>query len=333
MKWRKTAAVLSLLLALSISLSACGGGAAEPSPSSESEEAPYSEETSGTTSAAELSDEQREALDDWIWYERGDYTSENWYHIASDGTVEMHGGLPLDSETVISEAFALKMAEACDGLVLTGLPYFYAGATASGRGTVQVSVRQGIDYLSAIAHSLLRQGFKRQVYISFHGPAHMTCSPMVRDFFDETGVPILYIDLSMQMFKSAKDLFKSMDAFHAITVGAYQLLGRLEDVLTTEYSAPHTQTCAPFNDLFALAYQSGSAGYCFADPMDHMPTTAIPDEATRKALAGEGAELIGEIVKRMDMPHVAAQMRDLKAYTDRAGELYPWMPSAYNSAK
>jgi len=39
------------------------------------------------------------------------------------------------------------MAEACDGLVLTGLPYFYAGATASGRGTVQVSVREGIDYL------------------------------------------------------------------------------------------------------------------------------------------------------------------------------------------
>lgn len=77
MKQRKTIAVLSLLLVLSISLSACGGGAAEPSPSSESEEAPYSEETSDTTSAAELSDEQREALDDWIWYERGDYTSEN----------------------------------------------------------------------------------------------------------------------------------------------------------------------------------------------------------------------------------------------------------------
>ncbi len=59
-------------------------------PSSESEEALYSEETSDTASAAELSDEQREVLDDWIWYERGDYTSENWYHIASDGTVEMH---------------------------------------------------------------------------------------------------------------------------------------------------------------------------------------------------------------------------------------------------
>ena len=124
------------------------------------------------------------------------------------GTVELHGGLPLDSETVISEAFALRMAEAADGLVLTGLPYFYAGATAIGRGTTQVSVREGIDYLGAIARSLLRQGFKRQIYVSFHGPAHMTCCPMVRDFFDETGVPILYMDLTMQMIQSAKDLFK-----------------------------------------------------------------------------------------------------------------------------
>ena len=106
-----------------------------------------------------------------------DYLSRNDIIIVPVGTTEMHGGFPLDCETVISEAYALKMAEACDGLVLTGLPYFYAGATASGRGTVQVSVRQGIDYLGAIARSLLRLGFKRQVYISFHGPAHMTICP------------------------------------------------------------------------------------------------------------------------------------------------------------
>ena len=82
-----------------------------------------------------------------------EYLQNNDIIIVPVGTVEMHGGFPLDSETVVSEALALKMAEACDGLVLTGLPYFYAGATASGRGTVQVSVRQGIDYLGAIARS------------------------------------------------------------------------------------------------------------------------------------------------------------------------------------
>ena len=256
------------------------------------------------------------------------YLKENDIIIVPVGTVEMHGGMPLDSETVISEAYALKMAEACNGLVLTGLPYFYAGATASGRGTVQVSIRQGIDYLSAIAHSLLRQGFKRQIYISFHGPAHMTCSPMVRDFFDETGVPILYMDLTMQMLKNAKDLFKSMDSFHAITVGAYQIMNRLEDVpLTTGYYHQNPQTCKPFDDIFGLAYQS--AAICFGTPEDHMSTTAIPDKETRKRLADEGQELIETLVNRMDLPHIAEQMRSLETYNHANEEKYPWMPSAF----
>ncbi len=260
------------------------------------------------------------------------YLEHNDIIIVPVGTVEMHGGFPLDCETVISEAYALKMAEACDGLVLTGLPYFYAGATATGRGTTQVSVRQGIDYLSAIAHSLLRQGFKRQVYVSFHGPAHMTCSPMVRDFYDETGVPILYMDLTMQMMKNARDLFKTMDAFHAITVGAYQIMKRLEDVpLTTEFSQQVPQSCAPFNDIFGLAYQSAAVGYCFGEPTDHMPTTAVPDEAARQKLAEEGQELIEQLVERMDMPHVVDQLEKLAAYDRQVAEKYPWIPSAWNN--
>lgn len=263
-----------------------------------------------------------------------EYLQHNDIIIVPVGTVEMHGGFPLDSETVISEAYALKMAEACDGLVLTGLPYFYAGATASGRGTVQVSIRQGIDYLGAIARSLLRQGFKRQIYISFHGPAHMTVSPMIRDFFDETGVPILYMDLTMQMFKHAKDLFQSIDAFHAITVGAYQMMGRLEDVpLTTAYFHQKPQSCSFFDDISSLAYQSGAVGYCFADHDDHMSTTAIPDAETRQKLAEEGAALVCELVARMDMPHVVEQMRKIEDYTHQAETQFPWMPSAYNKRK
>ena len=262
------------------------------------------------------------------------YLERNDIIIVPVGTVEMHGGFPLDSETTISEAYALKMAKACDGLVLTGLPYFYAGATASGRGTTQVSVREGINYLSAIAHSLLRQGFKRQIYISFHGPAHMTCSPMVRDFYDETGVPILYMDLTMQMLQNARDLFKSMDAFHTITVGAYQIMNRLEDVpLTTEYSEQLPKKCDAFNDIFNLAYQSASTGYYFSEPTDHMPTTAIPDEETRQRLAGEGAELISSLVQRMDMPHVVEQLRKLEAYGHEVEAQKPWVPSAYNKNK
>jgi len=260
-----------------------------------------------------------------------DYLKRNDIIIVPVGTTEMHGGFPLDCETVISEAYCLKMAESCDGLVLTGLPYFYAGATASGRGTVQVTVRQGIDYLGAIARSLLRLGFKRQVYLSFHGPAHMTICPMIRDFYDETGVPILYMDCMMQVSKNQDILTNFIQDFHAITVGAYKIMNRLEDVpLVTGFSDPVPQSCAPFNDLFGLGYQSAAVGYCFGENADHMPTPDIPDIETRNAMADRGAQLICKMVDRMDMPHVVEQLRKLEEYGLKNEKKYPWMPAAWN---
>lgn len=261
-----------------------------------------------------------------------DYLSRNDIIIVPVGTTEMHGGFPLDCETVISEAYCLRMAEACDGLVLTGLPYFYAGATASGRGTVQVTVRQGIDYLGAIARSLLRLGFKRQVYLSFHGPAHMTICPMIRDFYDETGVPALYMDCMMQVGKN-QDLLKNfMEDFHAVTVGAYKVMNRLEDVpLVTGYHHTNPQSCAPFQDLFSLGYQSAAVGYCFGENQDHMSTPDIPDAATRDAIAERGEAIINTMVERMNMPHVVNQLRKLEEYGHENEKKYPWMPSAWNN--
>ena len=272
-----------------------------------------------------------------------EYLMRNDIIIVPVGTVEMHGGLPLDVETNISEAVGLKMAEACDALVLTGLPYFYSGATASGRGTVQVSVRQGIDYLGAIARSLLRLGFRRQIYISLHGPAHMTVSPMVRDFYDETGVPILYMDMTMQLFNHARDLFQTdkmatdpkafMKLLDSMFVGAYQIMGRIEDVpLTTEYDVSAVQSCAPFQDIFNLAYQSGAVGYCFGENNDHAPTTAIPDAETRQRMADEGQVIIEKLVERLNLPHVVAQLRKLEEYGLQNEQKYPWMPSAWNKS-
>ena len=259
-----------------------------------------------------------------------EYLSHNDIIIVPVGTTEMHGGLPLDCETVMSEALALKMAESCDGLVLTGLPYFYAGATASGRGTVQVTVRQGIDYLGAIARSLLRLGFKRQVYVSFHGPAHMTICPMVRDFYDETGVPILYLDSVMKILGSVKEL-GGFEALNDMFVGAYKVMGRLEDVpLVTGFSDPVPQSCAPFNDLFALGYQSAAVGYCFGENQDHAPTPDIPDIETRDRMAENGEKVINKLVDTMNMPHVVQQLRKLEEYGLENEKKYPWMPAAWN---
>ena len=65
------------------------------------------------------------------------------------GTVEVHGTFPMDVENTTPEAFAKLMAEETDGLVLGSLPYFFCGASPISRGTIQMSVEQGLPYLTA----------------------------------------------------------------------------------------------------------------------------------------------------------------------------------------
>jgi len=169
------------------------------------------------------------------------------------------------------------------------------------------------------------------VYISFHGPAHMTICPMIRDFYDETGVPALYMDCMMQVGKNAKILTNFMEDFHAITVGSYKVMNRLDDVpLVTGYQHTNPQSCAAFQDLFNLGYQSAAVGYCFGENGDHMSTPDIPDIATRDAMAERGVELIDKMVANMNMPHVVEQLRKLEEYGLENEKKYPWMPAAWN---
>ena len=135
----------------------------------------------------------------------------------------------MDCEYVLVEALAQKLAEQCDGLVLPHLIYFHPGATDIGRGTVYMSMTDGGAYLRAVAQSLLNQGFRRQVYLTAHGPAYQTVMPMVTQFLDETKVPLFHGDL-MVLMKDAKVEFGGMEAFDEMIYGAYQFLGRLGDV-------------------------------------------------------------------------------------------------------
>jgi creatinine amidohydrolase len=238
------------------------------------------------------------------------------------GVTETHGALPLDSETVLAEAIALKMAEESDGLILHNLPYFFPGGTIVGRGTIQMSIKDGMAYLDKIAKSLLNQGFRRQIYITSHGPAHMTVSGMVRDFFDETKVPALYMDV----LKAAEAVkINLMDSFHDMTIGAYKVLGRIEDVPlnvpeshSVTYDVQHMLTGMgknPGNVLGKYAYQSGAVGSYFNEPSDHMATPLLKTPEDREVFADRGVQAINELVKALDMPTIVETLRQVDVFT------------------
>lgn len=248
------------------------------------------------------------------------------------GTTEMHGAMPLDCETVLPEAIAMLMAERADGLVLPHLPYFYAGATANGRGTLQISTGTGYDYLYAVAKALIRQGFRRLVFLSYHAPAKLTLAPLARDLFAETHVPVVYVDafLSMHKFLSSEagsDIDMTGDHSYDIHLAAYDLLGRLQDVPITDapiYDCSGKIACST-SHLKVLRDLVGEWPFYYADEMDHLPTPVIPDAETRAQRAANGKEILRRFIDWSGIDEVVEAMNKGDEYHQIVFEKYPWL--------
>lgn len=230
------------------------------------------------------------------------------------GTVEVHGTFPLDVEQTTPEAFALCMAEKVDGLVLGELPYFYPGASPISPGTIQMSVESGIRYLKEIAHSLLNQGFRRQIYLSFHGPAFLTAGTLVVDFFDETKVPISYIDLT-QAVQYATAHGVEIEDHDNLFFGAYEILNRkhelvVDPAIMAEPKRDSETSIDHFSHFRKYAHPSGSVGFYFVRPEDHAGMKgALKSVEERDAVCKKGAQQIRSVVECMDMPGYVEAMR------------------------
>lgn len=238
------------------------------------------------------------------------------------GTVEVHGTFPMDIENTAPEAFALLMAEQTDGLVLGQLPYFFCGASPMSPGTIQMSTLDGLHYLKAIAHSLLNQGFRRQVYLSLHGPAFLTGGTLVTDFFDETKCPIAYLDMvtaTRYLLENGRvdlpaDALKGDSAFW---YGPYEILEKKQELVVdpqvakTAYPLTESHTIMDQPNLFGkYASGSGSIGFYYNEPQDHVGMSgAVATVEERDHLCLAGAKMMRTIVDAMDMQVYVEDMR------------------------
>lgn len=257
-----------------------------------------------------------------------DYLEQSDLIFVPVGTIETHGGLPVDAETILAEAICTLLAEQANGLLLTGLNYFYAGATMCGRATVQISTAAGAEYLGKLAGSLLRQGFRRQIYVTFHGPSVLTVGPMIRDFYERTKVPLLYLDGSHLALRwnGGEAIMKTNDDHTNLFLGAYKLMGQLDAV---PLNVPESNSQHYSDDLFsamagstdfmrpikARGVHSGSVGYYFGKPSEHGSTVPVRTAEEREARADEGIRLIRQIVERMDIAELADLLRQVDRFT------------------
>src|SRR5436190_18516871 len=91
------------------------------------------------------------------------------------GAVETNGIMPSDRDYVSPLAYAMTMAEETDALYMPGLIWSFPGTTVIAPATIYMTPEGGTAYLKILAKSLLRQGFRRQIYLSAgQGPAPLT---------------------------------------------------------------------------------------------------------------------------------------------------------------
>ncbi|MBK5291084.1 MAG: creatininase family protein [Acidobacteriia bacterium] len=237
------------------------------------------------------------------------------------GAVETNGIQPSGRDYVTPLAYAVAMAEDTGGLYLPGLMWSYPGTTAVASATINNTPRDGTRFLKSLAHSLLRQGFRRQVYLSAsHGPAPLTVGTLVREFFEETRTPILYINLDAYLPRlQLKDEERNRTLY-----GAHWMTGRIVDLaLEGEYgeAASHAAAPMPVNKGLATLGRLGfsgslSLGSWINDEMAHGPTADLPaTAAVREQWGREGQRQIEAIVKRMRMKEAMEALREHDRYT------------------
>lgn len=238
------------------------------------------------------------------------------------GAVETNGIQPSGRDYNWPLAYAMAMAEETGGLYMPGLVWSYPGTTTIASSSIFTTPQTGTVFLKSLAHSLLRQGFRRQVYLSAsHGPAPLTVGTLVREFFEETHVPILYINMDTYLPR-----LKLTDAERSRTLyGAHNITGHIEDLpLRGDYGPKESEPAGPvpanegLTTLGRLGF-SGSLtlGSWVADVMSHGSTDKdLPATAAERAAWGkQGEEQLRAIVKRMRMPEAMEALRKHDRFT------------------
>jgi creatinine amidohydrolase len=237
------------------------------------------------------------------------------------GAVETNGIQPSNRDYTWPLAYAMLMAEETGGLYMPGLVWSYPGTTTLAPSSIYTTPQAGTAFLKNLAHSLLLQGFRRQVYISAsHGPAPLTVGTLVREFFEETHVPILYINMDTYLPR----LQLTADQRSRTLYGAHGIAGHIDDLpLRGDYGLKESEPAGPIpanEGLTALGRLgfSGSLtlGSWVPDVMSHGGDKDLPaTPAGRADWAKQGEDQLRAIIQKMRMPEAMDALRKHDRYT------------------
>ncbi len=188
------------------------------------------------------------------------------------GCFEMHGvhaGMGTDSIT--AQAACEVLAEEWDAAVLPPIHYTYPGASGPWPGTVAVTSRETIDYILAVVRAIFRNGFKRLVIVSSHGPNSSALQMVIRTVFEESGdIPILFSPTG-NFYKWVEEEYGYPHREAAKYLAALHMLGRQGEFdPSAEEEEKLEGPSFPFKSFSKLRGHSARTTYYFVEPNQHV---------------------------------------------------------------
>ncbi len=219
------------------------------------------------------------------------------------GTVEMHGPhMPMGCDGFIAVAFAKLLAERIDCLIAPQEPYSYIGATSKFPGGVSVSYSTSIDFTKHIVRGLIASGFAKVIIVSFHYPNRTSMNVVVRDLFEETGVPVININPDVAFKEELiREILGDVDdpaVEAALLAGALKILGKLDLI------DPHAWTDETFvpvePESLRRLQRMGAVGYYFRTEMTHQPPRAGIDPDRGAEILTRAVDSVESISRDLD---------------------------------
>jgi len=171
-----------------------------------------------------------------------------------------------------------------------------------------VTPEEGLAYLKVITRSLVRQGFRRIIFLTSHGPSGDTMGPLVREIFDQDDVPVVWMSTTVveqggreraggrpgqgtTMPSTPAAMAEAMGQGKWVTYGSYQIVGRLDD-MPIDFSVPE-HTFESDSGMAALSRHlipgQSDVGRFYSDPSEHggWPTAVTSEQRAEWAKKGE----------------------------------------------
>lgn len=198
------------------------------------------------------------------------------------GCFEMHGvQVGMGCDTFEAEAACRILAEELDAIVMPAISYTFAGATGPWPGTVNILPQQAVDYVTAVVKSILKNGFKRVVLVSIHGPSSWFLQAAVRTIFEETGeIPIVLHPRLEDFWRWVEETYGRPHSSAASYLAALHICDRHGEFDPAATEAETLEGTYPFESQRALARHGVAMPYRYVRPQDHVgryPGLAMED--------------------------------------------------------